>query len=523
MREISIHSRGSANRVRSSLGITAKAASVFALVATLTSVQAQTMQTTSPEVVEYSATEQFFNDLKTPFPWLLWGADIRFRNEYFNNALSISSANALHAQDYFRFRGRVYATATIVSNLTINARLSAEPREWMEPAYASQFKNREGMEWRYGILDVANIKLSNIFDQPLTLTLGRQDVMDVLNMRNGWIVFDGTPGDGSWTFFLDGARAAFDAKEIKTKFDVMYVSQHAYPGEVVPTIGNSSTFSSPTLANPQGNYTGYLLTEQDEQGAILSIANSSIENMTLGGFFVYKNDTRVQGVMNGDDANIYTIGGSISGTPGKHWQYWVEGAYQCGSKEDPTVNYGANGNLQPEHQWRSISAYGANARLTYLFNDRWNNQLSLVGEILSGDNPNTQGTDEMFDINWGRWPRWSELYIYSYPNETSGKIAQWNNLGRFGGMWTCSPYKGTTLSAMYTPLFAIEDAPTRTVAPGLFSFNGDFRGHYLQTIIKQQLGKHVSAHLWGEWVWEGNYYAKEQLMTFLRAEVMFTF
>jgi hypothetical protein len=497
--------------------------SVLSLVATLLGAQGQSARTPSPGVAEYSSTEQFINDLKTPFPWLLWGADLRLRNEYFNNALSISSANPLHAQDYFRFRGRVFATATIASNMTINARLSAEPREWMEPSYAGQFRNRQGMEWRYGILDVANIKMANLFDQPLTVTLGRQDVMDVLNMKNGWIVFDGTPGDGSWAFFLDGARAAFEVKEIKTKFDMLYVTQHAYPGSVVPTIGNSSTFSSPTLANPQGLYTGYLVTEQDEQGAILSVANNSIQNMTLGGFFVYKNDTRVQGVPNGDNANIYTIGGSISGTPGKHWQYSLEGAYQCGSKEDATVNWGDNGQAAPAHGWRTISAYGANARLTYLFNDKWNNQLSLVGEILSGDNPNSQGQDEMFDVLWGRWPRWSELYIYSYPNETSGKIAQLNNVGRFGPMWTFSPVKGTTLSAMYTPLFAIEQAPTRSVAPGLFSFDGNFRGHYLQTIIRQQLGKHVFAHLWGEWVWEGNYYKKQQLMTFLRAEVMFTF
>jgi hypothetical protein len=497
----------------------------IALAAFFVNVHGQTFQTapiTAPPM-SVSSLEETVQEIKNPFDWLSWGGDLRIRNEYFNNALSISSANPLHAQDYFRFRGRVWANATLVTNVTINARVSAEPREWMEPSYPAQYRNREGMEWRYGIVDVANLKLANLFDQPLTLTLGRQDVMDILNMRTGWLVFEGTPGDGSWSFFLDGARAAFEAREIKTKFDLMYVSQHAYPGEVIPTIGNSSSFSPPTLRNAQGTYTGYQLTEQDEQGAILSVANSSIENLTLGGFFIYKNDTRVQGIPNGDDANIFTIGGSISGTPGKHLQYEVQGAYQCGTKEDPTVNFGEHADPSPEHGWRTISAYGANARLSYLFNDRWNNQLSLVAEILSGDNPNTKGQDEMFDVLWGRWPRWSELYIYSYPNETSGKIAQLNNVGRFGPMWTASPFKGTTISAMYTPLFAIESAPTRTVAPGLFSFDGNFRGHYLQAILRQQLGKHVSAHLWGEWVWEGNYYKKEQLMTFLRAELMFTF
>jgi hypothetical protein len=490
----------------------AQALTVLALASALISAQGQTAQTTSTSP-PLSSAEQVIYDLKNPFPWLSWGGDLRLRNEYYDNALSLTTQNPLHSQDYFRFRGRVWATATVVTNVTINARLAAEPREWMEPSAAAQYRNQEGMEWRYGILDNANLKLANLFDQPLTVTLGRQDMF----IGNGWLVGDGTPSDGSWTFFLDAARVVFDAKQIKTKFDVSYVSQHAYPGEVIPTIGNSSSFT------PEGRYTGYLLTEQDEQGAVLTVANSSIENMTLGGFFVYKNDTQVGGVANGDNANIYTVGGSISGTPGKHWQYSVEGAYQCGSKQDPTVNFGANGQPDPEHGWRSISAYGANARLTYQFNDRWNNQLSLVGEVLSGDNPNTQGQDEMFDVLWGRWPRWSELYIYSYVNETSGKIAQMNNVGRFGPMWTLSPTKGMTLSAMYTPLFAIESAPTRTLAPGLFSFDGNFRGHYLQTILRQKFSEHVSALLWGEWVSQGNYYNQRNLMTFVRAEILLTF
>jgi hypothetical protein len=492
----------------------AQALSTLALVATLMSVQGQTAQATSGSgaAPPLSSTEQVIYDIKNPFPWLTWDGDLRIRNEYFNNALSLTTANPLHAQDYFRFRGRVWATATVVTNVTINARLSAEPREWMEPSAAGQFRGRQGMEWRYGILDVANLKLANFLDQPLTVTLGRQDVMDVLNMKNGWLVFDGTPGDGSWTFFMDGARAAFDLKEIKTKFDVSYISMHALPGEIVPTIGNSASY------NAAGRYTGYYLTEQDEQGAILSVANNSIENMTLGGFFIYKNDTMVGGIANGDNANIYTVGGSISGTPSKHWQYLVQGAYQCGSKQDPTVMAAYS---QPG--WRTISAFGFNGQLSYLFNDRLNNQISLVGEFLSGDNPNTHGQDEMFDVLWARWPRWSEMYIYSYATETSGKIAQMNNVGRFGPMWTFSPMKGMSFSAMYTPMFAAQSAPTRTVAPGLFTFDGNFRGHYLQTILRHKFSNHVSAHLWGEFLWMGDYYAQRDLMSFLRAEVLLTF
>ena len=495
-----------------------KVLAVVSLVAALVSAQGQLLQTNiaSADVPATSSFEQAIQELKNPLDWLTWGSDLRIRNEYSDNGFTLNSRVPLHSQDYFRFRGRVWATATLVTNVTINARVSAEPREWMEPATSYPFSPKpflpqtanQGLEWRYGILDDANIKLANVFDQPLTLTLGRQDMF----MGDGWLVADGTPGDRSWSYFLDGARAVFEARELKTRLDVSYVTMHAYPGEVVPTIGNSSSFAQ------DGRYTGYLLTEQDEQGAIVNVSNNSIEDTTLGASFIYKNDTEVAGVSNGDNANIYTIDGSVKGTPGRHWQYSAEGAYQCGSKEDPTVNV-----PEPEHGWRPISAYGANARLSYLFNDPWNNQLSLFGELLSGDNPNTKGTDEMFDVLWGRWPRWSEIYINSYANETSGKTAQMNNLGRFGPGWTFRPMRDTTFSAMYNAMFAPEGVPTRAVTPERFSMGGNFRGHYLQAVLSHQFSKHLSGHLWGEWIWEGNYYKQQDLMTFLRAEVMLTF
>ena len=57
----------------------------------------------------------------------------------------------------------------------------------------------------------------------------------------------------------------------------------------------------------------------------------------------------------------------------------------------------------------------------------------------------------------------------------------------------------------------------------LFSGEGDFRGHYVQTVLKHQFNKHVSANLWGEFMWTGDYYQQQTFMDYLRAEVLFTF
>lgn len=444
-----------------------------------------------------SAYEQFVNDAKHPTSWFTWGADLRVRNEYMDTILSLTDANPLSEQDVMRIRGRLWASASVVTNLSLNARLAAEPRLWFDPAFAAQYRGKTGLEWRYGIVDTANVQWKDILDQPLTITAGRQDIM-LGDAYDWWLVADGTPMDGSWTFYLDSVRASYNAKPLSTKFDLIYIYQNPQPDQPIPTIDNSSS---------------YAVTDQREQGVVLYGSNKSINNMQIDGYFIYKHDDKVYTAI-GDNADIYTFGGKITGTPAEHLQYSLEGAYQFGQKED---------RISGDFASRDLDAFGAKAKLTYLFKDKWNNQVSLVGEFLSGDDPDTAEQDEMFDLLWGRWPRWSELYIYSYAVETGGRIAQINNIGHFGPAWSMNPIKGMTVSAMYNPLFAPEAVPTRAVAPGLFSQDGHFRGHYLQTVLKHQFSKSLAGHLWGEWVWEGDYYAQRDVMTFIRAELMFTF
>ena len=314
--------------------------------------------------------------------------------------------------------------------------------------------------------------------------------------------------------YFDSIRATFNAQEIKTKFDFVYLYQNALPDGLVSTIGRSGNNFSPA-----GAFKPYWVTEQNEQGVILYASNTSVKNMQIDGYFIYKGDDRREPIIAiGDNANIYTLGGKVTGNPLEHWKYSLEGAYQFGSKFDPTLLHDDRALAVT----RDIDAFGVNSSVSYLFNDSFSNQTSLAFEYLSGDNPHTTGKDEMFDVLWGRWPRWSELYIYSYPNETSGKIAQWNNLLRLGPSWSLVPLKDTTFSATYNALFAPETTPTREMAAPLFN-GGHFRGHYLQAVLKHKFNSHISAHLWSEFVWMGDYYKHEDLMTFLRAEVAFTF
>ena len=475
-----------------------------------------------------TAFDQWVKDTKNLMVPITWGADVRLRNEYVNSALTLSDGAARHEQDYFRFRERIWASLMPVTNVSANLRLAAEQREWMKPANASQYfvvnktVSRSGFEERYGILDNANLKWANIMDQPLSIAAGRQDIA-LGDPDDWWLVLDGTPGDGSWTFFLDSIRTTYELKEAKTKFDVIYIYQNAMPDEWIPTIGESGDNML-----RDGTTKPYYLTEQNEQGVILYLSNKSVKDMQIDGYFIYKRDTRTHTsvLSNGDNADIYTIGSKITGTPADHLSYSVEGAYQFGCKQDPMVGAAY---VNSKTDWRQIDAYAAKLRVNYLFKDQMQNQVSLVGEFLSGDDPNTKGRDEMFDVLWGRWPRWTELGTWDFATETGGKYLQMNNLGRVGLNWNVTPVKGLNFNAMYNALFAPEATPTRDITgtsaanPERFSKNGNFRGHYAQGILKYQWNKYVTTQVKGELLWEGNYYAQRDLMVFLRTEINLTF
>jgi hypothetical protein len=419
------------------------------------------------------------------------------RNEYFNNLLTLNTYKPLHEQDYFRFRTRLWSTITPMDDFTLFVRLASEPREWVDAAGYSPYKTRLGFDGTEGVVDALSVQWKNILQQPLAITVGRQDLF----LGDGWLVGEGTPYDGSWTTYIDSARLSYELKDQHTLFEAIGIIQDAYDDGWLPTINNQNRIE----------------TEQNEKGAIFSVANTSLRAANVTGYFIYKNDARLNGENGklGDNADIYTIGGRLTGLLGEHWKYSAEGAYQFGRKQDTNVKYPT-----VSDDYRTIDAFGFNGKFGWMAKDEMNNQLNFQFEFLSGDNPNSQ-SDEMFDVLWGRWPRWSEIGLYSYAAET--RIGQEANLIRFGPVWSISPMKNLDFSAAYYALFAPESVPTREASDTLFTGNSNFRGHFIQSVLKYKFNSHVSGHLWGECLFPGDFYTHTDPIPFLRAEMAFTF
>ena len=174
--------------------------------------------------------------IKQPVSWLNWGGDLRIRNEYFNNLLTLNPNSRLHEQDYFRFRARIWTTITPADDFSFFTRLATEPRDWLNPAGYSPYKGRTGMDMTEGVFDALNVRWKNILQQPATVTVGRQDIF----LGDGWLVGEGTPYDGSWTTYLDSARFTYELKEQHTVFEAIGIIQDAYYDGWLPTLNNQN-------------------------------------------------------------------------------------------------------------------------------------------------------------------------------------------------------------------------------------------------------------------------------------------
>jgi hypothetical protein len=419
--------------------------------------------------------KDWVEQVKNPAPGFTWGADERLRLEYFNNAVSLNQQGGGHENDFFRYRTRVWASFSPIENLAFNARLEWEGRHYQNPTDGPGAKP----EWDNGQceFDILNFK-ATIPQLATTWIVGRQEII----LGDGWLVLEGTPLDGSTTIFFDAIRSTTDLKDLKTSVDLIYINNLSSVDHWMPSLGD----------------TDRALIENNERGAIVYLTNKSIPNVELSPYFMYKHDRAVLG--NGDNADVYTAGARVVDAFTDNLSGKIEGAYQFGDKDGAKLN-----------------AWGLNSRLSYAFNDGMKNELRLNFEYLSGDNPNSM-QNEQFDPLWGRWPQWSELFVYTDVHET--RVAQTTNLMRIGAEYVVKPIPELELNLRYNALFANQNSDTAFI-----NDNGYFRGHLFSAILRYKMSSHLSAHLWTEYLVPGNFYndGNRDNAVYVRAELFLTF
>ena len=306
------------------------------------------------------------------------GGDLRIRGAYQD---SIQSLNSDHPEsEWFQHRYRLRGGLTLSpwENLDVNTRLAWEFRHTVDA------ETNQNPDWSYGLFDIFNLNWRNVLNLPLTITAGRQEIV----LGSGWLVSDGTPGDGTRSRFLDAVRGELEIRGINSSLNMIYIDQGARADSLLPTI--------------QGNETDFLV-EEDQRGAVLHFSNFSLENTEFSAFFLTR-DSEAR-TSTGWSGTVYAAGGGVRIIPFERWEIDFEAALQRGSRNGKT-----------------ISASGASGEIVFHLEDALRNSFTVGYNYYSGDNPGTMA-DESFDVMWGRDNRWSKIYPYIIELE-NGREAQ---------------------------------------------------------------------------------------------------
>lgn len=425
-------------------------------------------QPQKPVVCEVCNFKERFNSL---IPGMTFGADLRLRGIY-DEALRLDQNARGHDRFWSRYRGRVWTKISPIDNINFNIRLVSEPRLYCRPdTFEDQTIRQEAL------FDKMNVEWTKALGLPLTIKAGRQD----LKFGNGWLVIEGTPRDGTRSFFFDALRATWDAKCVNTTFDLVALSNHA----------NSSWWIRPF------NDRDLDLIEHDECGIILYASNKTLERATIDGYFMYKHDDR--SLPNGNSGELYTFGARVAGECGTHWKYRAEAAPQFGHK---------NGT--------SVCAFGADSQLEYYLRDKLNNSFRGGFEFRSGESD----PDGCFDILWGRFPHWSNIFN-DYLGGLEFLASQPSNYYRLGLGWSFDPIDRLTFSADYHILFAHHNPMSGAAG---FSGDGKFRGQLLAATVNHTLNEHVNSQVKFETFFPGDYYdqSRNDVAVFARYQIMFS-
>jgi hypothetical protein len=432
-------------------------------------------------------------------PWMNWGFDIRAREEYIKNAtLNQNATTGLGNEDLWtRIRPRLWTQIKPVEDLdlSVNARLIWE--YWMICKPDTMPSTPDTVV----TFDDLNVRWANIGDMPLAVTIGRQQ----MRFGDGWLIFEGTPGDGSRSVYFDAVRGTYTAEEMNTTFDAVYVENRGDSQDsLIPN------FNETQAAGVKGRYTA----ENNERGIILYASNKSIQSTTIDPYFIYYHAGALEGApgveVPGTFADIYTLGLRVAGDMTDNIQGRAEGAFQFGNSQ-------IGSSFAPESSSHSVcGAWGLNSRLTY----NWHDELDTAAwggyEVRSGGKDPAQD----FNILWGRYPQWSDLYN-GYVDSIDGRPASSSNLHRLYVGAGFTPCKPLTFQANYNLLFVYNDNVT---SPAIADGSNCFRGQLVTALLKYQFSEHVAGHLQGEVFFPGDYYSNDNndVALFARYEIVFT-
>jgi hypothetical protein len=399
------------------------------------------------------------------------GFEERVRTENWDNSTDFNVAVG-DARHQWRFRTRAWAKLGAGANTDLVLGLANESRKLTTPRVALTM-DETVFETLY---------LEHRFADGASVRAGRQN----LQKGDGFILTDGSPLDGSRVAYLNALDVGWTAG--KSRLDLLLVSDPCHD-EYLPRIHDRK--------KP--------LIEWDENAAGLYWSDASRAKTTLDLYYFYKaetGDTRaLTNAARQGDRMFHTLGGRVTRDCPGDWSLKAELAGQAGG----------------QRPGRDIRAWGTQLSVKKtLAANAMKPSLLLGWTGLSGDDPATSA-NESWDPLFSRYPKWSELYIYTQASEKGA--AYWTDLSMFQAEARLTPVKPLELRATYYRMGAFHRFPGK---PAIYG-GGTGRGDLCEARADLKLNDSWRGHVVAERLAPGDFYAHGDAGWFFRVEGICSF
>jgi len=400
----------------------------------------------------------------------------RIRQESSDNVTSLDDT-AVESSSYLRFRTSVGLQWFASSAVELALKLTNENRYYLAPK--SDPKLKKNYDPNEVFFDQLYLRWKKPAGLPLTLTVGRQDIM----LGEGFIIFDGGPLDGSRSAYFNAARLDW-ATGPRTTLMAFYLYQPR-TDKLLPRL----------------NDVGQNMVEQDEEGFGF-YATGPLRTLNWEAYLFRKNIRAVAAL----PGSAFTNAGGRLQLPlamSGRLSLTTEAALQAGSFGE-IDRFGFGGYFHLDYKTRAALP--------------WPTILTLGGISLSGDDLETAGRYEGWDPAFSRWPKWSESQIYLSARES--RPAYWSNFNSLYGTLAFSLRDNIRLLLTWHRLGAAQQSP----ATAFLSGSGKDRGNLFLARLNFDISPNVSGHVLWESFRPGNFYFHgAQSFAWVRFEVIFRY
>jgi len=398
------------------------------------------------------------------------GFEERVRSENMDN-LNDWEADDPDARRWWRFRSRLWAKLNVGQRAELYLGLNNETRKTIEPDTPLKFDE----------VIFENLYLDLALSRQVSVKAGRQNLV----RGEGFLFIEGNPLDGSRTAYFNAIDVTWSpVKDLKLEL-----------------LGISNPDHDIYL--PRINDKHKSLIEWDEEAIGFYATDRTRRGQSLDAYYFYKKESGDSRDPNHPqyqpERRVHTLGGRLEQTLGGGWAAAGELAGQWGGQHPDTP----------------IRAMGGYAYVKKTFTHDWKPTAQFGYWGFSGDDPATP-ENENWDPLFNRWPKWSELYIYSQWPEKG--LAYWTNTRMWQAEATVAPRPWAKGRVSYYHLGAAHPFPGD---PAVFA-GSTTRGDMFQVRVDIIPSDSWRGHVVYERFWPGSFYEGPSPGYFFRFEVIYS-